>query len=244
MVCKAITFHSFIIGLKNGKLIKVTIREIKQPNKLTKKEEIKVTYKVSFKNYIQGHKGSINMIEFDKNNGIILTGGDDNKLCIRKLYDFELLTCIKIKSKFIITMAKISPKNFLYILCYNKNKKKESYIIFGYTLSGLKFAKSNYSYYTNIEFTSNGNIITLINEEKVGILEAHNLNLMSKDDTNKDFEKIQKNLYKSQWFQYHDFLKYYGYERKTLSYLSIEESKKNKTTYFKTSKATDIPSFN
>jgi hypothetical protein len=67
---------------------------------------------------------------------------------------------------------------------------------------------------------------------------------MSRDDTNKDFEKIQKNLYKSQWFQYHDFLKYYGCERKTLSYLSIEESKKNKTTYFKTSKATDIPSFN
>ena len=243
MVCKAITFHSFIIGLKNGKLIKVIIREIKSQNKSTKKEEnIKVTYKLSFKNYIQGHKGSINMIEFDKRNGIILTGGDDNKLCIRKVYDFELLTCIKIKSKFIITMAKISPKNFLYVLCYNKNKKKESYIIFGYTLSGLKFAKSNYSYYTNIEFTSNGNIITLINEEKVGILEAHNLNLMSRDNKNEDLVEIQKHLSKSQWFQYHDFLKYYGYERKSLTYLSFEDSKKK--TYLKTSKVTDIPSFN
>ncbi len=179
------------------------------------------------------------MIEYDNRNGIILTSGDDNNLCIRKLYDFELLTCIKIKQKFIIIMAKISPKNFLYILCYNKNKiDGDSYIIFGYTLSGLKFAKSAYSFYTNIEFTENGNIVTLINEEKIAFLEGHNLNLMKIDD-NKDFEKIQKNLCKSHWFQYHDFHKYYGFKRKTISYLSSKKSK----NYLKTSEVTNISFF-
>ena len=65
---------------------------------------------------------------------------------------------------------------------------------------------------------------------------------MSRDNKNEDLVEIQKHLGKSQWFQYHDFLKYYGYERKSITYLSFEDSKKK--TYLKTSKVTDIPSFN
>ena len=64
-------------------------------------ENIDDKFTIIFSNYIHSHNGSINMIEINEKIGVVLTGGDDNRLCIRKLYDFELLTCIKLKSKFI-----------------------------------------------------------------------------------------------------------------------------------------------
>ena len=74
---------------------------------------------------------------------------------MRKLYDFELLLPINIKSKFKILLVKISSSNFLYVLCLNKKNNKK--IIFGYTLSGIKFSKSAYGFYDNINFTEDGN---------------------------------------------------------------------------------------
>ena len=245
MCCKTITYNSFIIGLKNGKLIKAFIHETKpQIIKGKSKENSNTIYQITFDNYIQGHKGSINMIEIYKKYGIIITGGDDKKLYIRKLYDFELLTCIQLKSKFVIVMAKISPKNFLYILCCNKKKENEQYIIFGYTLSGLKFAKSAYSSYTNLDFTSNGNIISFNDKQNIiDILEAHNLNKININKNDKDYEnytQIQNKIKSSIWIQYDDFQKYYGFERRSISFLTNDSSKK---CYFKTLKATDISYF-
>ena len=52
----------------------------------------------------------------------------------------------------------MSPLNFLYALCFNKNKNSK--VIFGYTLNGLKFAKSEYGDYESIDFTEDGNIVT------------------------------------------------------------------------------------
>ena len=88
--------------------------------------------------YIQAHNGKINVIEINKKLGIIITCGDDNYILIRKLYDFELLSPIKIKPKYIITMARVSPLNFLYIifcLCFEPlvimlkiEQDKDSYI--------------------------------------------------------------------------------------------------------------------
>ena len=245
MCCKTISYNSFIIGLKNGKLIKAFIYETKpQINTKKKKENSNSIYQITFENYIQGHIGSINMIEIFKKYGIIITGGDDKKLCIRKLYDFELLTCIQLKSKFVIVMAKISPKNFLYILCCNKKKENEQYIIFGYTLSGLKFAKSAYSSYTNLDFTSNGNIISFNDKQNIiDILEAHNLNKININKDDKDYEnytQIQDKIKNTNWIQYDDFQKYYGFERSCISLLTVDSSKK---CYFKTLKSTDISYF-
>ena len=184
------------------------------------------------------------MIEINKKYGIIITSGNDKKLCIRKLYDFELLTCIQLKPKFVIVMAKISPKNFLYILCCNKKKENEQYIIFGYTLSGLKFAKSAYSSYTNLDFTSNGNIISFNEKQNIiDILEAHNLNKININKDDKDYEnytQIQDKIKNSNWIQYDDFQKYYGFERSCISFLTIDSPKK---CYFKTLKSTDISYF-
>ena len=202
------------------------------------------------------------MIEIDQKLGVVLTSGDDNKLYIRKLYDFELLTSIKFKKKYIVTMAKISPMNFLYVICYNKEKKEKPFLIFGYTLSGLKFAKSSYSYYTNIDFTENGNIICLINENELGILWGHNLSQIKikKDENDPNYKKyisVIQSITNGNWMQFDDFQKYYGSERKVISYLSIEpnvkdpnlkdpnpkEQNQKEKYFFKTLKASNISYF-
>ena len=265
MSCRTISYNSFIIGLQNGKLIKCLIYEYKPKlsSKQKKKEDIQNDkYKIVFEKYIQGHLGAINMIEIDQKLGVVLTSGDDNKLYIRKLYDFELLTSIKFKKKYIVTMAKISPMNFLYVICYNKEKKEKPFLIFGYTLSGLKFAKSSYSYYTNIDFTENGNIICLINENELGILWGHNLSQIKikKDENDPNYKKyisVIQSIKNGNWMQFDDFQKYYGSERKVISYLSIEpnvkdpnlkdpnpkEQNQKEKYFFKTLKASNISYF-
>jgi len=249
MSCKAISPNSFIIGLQNGKLIKAMIYEIQEQintkNKKKEEDNINNKYKIIISNYIKGHNGSINLIEIDERIGIVITAGDDNKLCIRKLIDFELLTCIKIKSKFVITMAKISPMNLLYIMCFNL-KRKET-IIFGYTLSGLKFAKSEYSSYANIDFTKNGNIISLLNENKITILEGYNLDKIKINEKGKDYElfhQVEKEIKGIKWMQF-NYFKNYRKDRNIISYLSLnysEESKKE-CNFLKTLKATNISYF-
>ena len=181
------------------------------------------------------------MIELDQKRGVIITSADDNKLYIRKLYDFEILTSIKIKPKFNISLAKISPKNFLYIMCYNRIKQQ--FIIYGYTLSGLKFAKSSYSYYiTNFDFTRLGNIICMKDEKDICILSAHNLNQISINANDEDFNKynnVQNSISNVKWMQYDDF-ENYEEERKTISCLSYDS---NSNCYLKTLKATNISYF-
>ena len=156
--------------------------------------------------YIQAHIGKINVIEINKKLGLLITCGDDNYILIRKLYDFELLTPIKIKNKFIITMAKISPLNVLYIICFNT--KKQLSIIFGYTLTGLKIAKSEYGFYENIDFTMNGNIVTLKNHKELCILsgsELKNINMNENDSDYEDFQKKKNKVKDSIWLRY-DYL--------------------------------------
>ena len=159
--CCTISSNEFLIGLENGKLIRWNIME--QNDKI----------KLKFDKNIQAHKGRINVIEIDKRLGLIITCGNDNYVQIRKLYNLELLTPIKINKKYIITMAKVSHVNFLYIMCFDEIKKKS--LIFGYTLTGIKFAKSREGYYCNIDFTHSGNIVSLLNSNEICILNGYNL---------------------------------------------------------------------
>ena len=230
MCCKAIDYNSFIIGLRNGKLIKALIHEFNYDNDKNKKKLIS-TYDIIFEKYVTGHSGSINLIEIDKKLNIVITAGDDNKLFIRKLYDFEILTCIKVKSKYIITMAKVSPVNLLYLICFNRVVGQT--VIFGYSLSGIKFAKSAYSFYSNLEFTQSGNIITLINKSEIKLLYGHDLNEMIMNEEDKDYKKYinVKNSINSDsstigWIHFADFKKYYGIERNVISYTPREPLKK------------------
>ena len=215
--CCTSSNNHFIIGLKNGKLISYSINLINninddKNNKNTKSKNEKdyldgIKVKIKMESYIQGHQSKINMIEIDKRLGIIITSGDDNYLFIRKLYDFELLLPIKIKLKYIVLMAKISSFNFLYVLCYNKIKEKT--VIFGYTLAGLKFAKSDYGLYDNINFTKNGNLVCIDNnKEEVIVFSGSDLSRINiNENENEETIKVINEIKKTKWMQFDWFLR-------------------------------------
>ena len=186
--CCSISFCQFLIGLRNGKLIQCSL-------------DTKLNIKID--RYIQCHKGKINVIEINKKYGLIITSGDDNYILIRKLYDFELLSPIKIKEKFVITLAKVSPNNFLYVLCFNKIKN--SFVIFGYSLNGLKFAKSEYGFYNNFDFTEDGNIVTFKKFDKLLILSGSNLEQIKIDKHAHEAEVINK-IKNVIWLKYDYYL--------------------------------------
>ena len=225
--CGCISSNDFIIGLNNGKLIYFTLKEMDNKNK--KKIEAKKEISIEKRIYIQGHIGKINTIEIDKKLGVIMTSGDDNYIFIRKIFDLELLLPIKIKSKYKILMMKISSYNFLYILCLNKIKKeKENKVIFGYTLSGMKFAKSKYGLYDNINFTNDGNIITMNDKKFIQVFYGSNL---SKLTIVEDFEiyNIPKEVKNTNWFQYDFFMRGKNEEYKQiLTLFGKEKDKKSK----------------
>ena len=193
-----------------------------KPDKKKKVELIeKITIKIS--KYIQAHKGKINSIDIDKKLGIVITTGDDNYIFIRKIFDFELLLPIKIKNKFIILMTKVSPYNFLYILCFNKLNKKN--IIFGYTLSGIRFAKSDYGIYDNISIIEDGNIMTNLNKKEMIILSGSDLTRLNLLDNNNfsDFLNKTKTI---GWSQYDCFYRMDDEEmRKIVTYLNQEKER-------------------
>ena len=190
--CCTISSNEFLTGLENGKLIKWEIIE-KQENKI----------KINFTKNIFAHKSRINLIEVDLRLGLIITGGNDNYVQIRKLQNLELLTPIKINKKYIITMAKVSHINFLYIMCFDKINKNT--IIFGYTLTGIKFAKSEGGYFCNIDFTRSGNIVSLFNYNEICILNGYNLkrkNISEEESGFQEFLEEKNNIEGSVWMEF------------------------------------------
>jgi hypothetical protein len=193
--------NKFLVGLSNGKLIQYSLYK-KIIGNDTKKEKYKLKIKLNKK--IQAHKKCINVIEVNYRLGIIITAGEDHYLFIRKIYDLELLIPIKFKSKFQVTMAKISPLNFLYVQCFNTNINTS--IIFGYTLNGLYFAKSKYDLYDSLDFTKNGNIVTFVNKNELEVLNGYDLkkieykNLDNK--SNKELNILREKIKNSSWVNF------------------------------------------
>ena len=181
--CCTISSCQFLVGLKNGKLIQFYIPKKEQENDNNLLE-------LTIVNYIKVHNGQINVIEINKKLGLLITCGDDNYIFIRKLYDLELLSPIQIKKKYIITLAKVSPTNFLYIICYNRELEKSR--IIGYTLTGLKFAKSKYGYYENIDFTLNGNIVTFEKYKEILILSGSELSEIKMDKNDNSYHSFME----------------------------------------------------
>ena len=202
--CCCISSNAFIIGLNNGKLIYYIIKE--NPIIFNDKKKIEQSDNIIIEKdkYIQAHKGKINSIDIDKRLGIVITSGDDNYIFIRKLYDFELLLPIKIKNKFTILMTKVSSYNFLYVLCFNKVNFKN--IIFGYTLSGMKFAKSEYGLYDNISINGEGHIITMNNKRELIILSGSDLTRLNNWDENNITKNI-KEFKNVNWLQFDHFIR-------------------------------------
>ena len=94
--------------------------------------------------------------------------------------------------------------NFLYVLCFNK--QKNSKIILGYTLNGIKFAKSEYGNYETIDFTENGNIVTFQRMGKLYILSGSNLDSIKMERDSQEFEIINK-IINPIWLKYEFFLR-------------------------------------
>ena len=233
--------NKFLVGLNNGKLIQYSLYKEIIDNK-SKSSDYKIKIKIDKK--IQAHKKSINVIEVDFKLGIIITGGDDSYLFIRKIYDLELLTPIKLKSKYIITMAKLSPLNFLYVQCFNT--KKEKNIIFGYTLNGLYFAKSKYAYFDSLAFTNNGNIVTFVNKNDIEILNGYDLkNLEIKG--NKKWKDIKKKISEAAWVNFNiisrrDDLNENKINSVSFTYFDLDK-KKNTIYWLESADVTDIKVF-
>ena len=130
-------------------------------------------------------------------------------------------------------MVKVSPMNFLYVMCFNKNNKKSC--ILGYTLNGLYFAKSKYDYYDTLDFTKSGNVVTWIHKKEIQILYSDNLKKIyfsSKDNESAQFNHYQKKLSGSTWVKFNYFLRKNEQDSnvKILTY-TINEKNKAKMIY-------------
>jgi len=202
-VC-TLSSDEFILGLKNGKLISCSLELTKKKVDEKNKNDEFININISIDKYIQGHHGKINVIEIDQRIGVVITAGDDNYIFLRKIYDFELLLPIKIKQKYKILMAKISYYNFLYILCFNTKRNQTT--IFGYTLSGLKFAKSEYGLYDNISFTKNGNVVTIDNRENVVFFSGSDLSRLKINQDEETISVLSK-IKGSLWMEFDCFMR-------------------------------------
>ena len=242
-VCSVCTLNNnkFLVGLKNGKLIQYSLIKENIDDKTFK-------IRVQFNKQIQAHKKAINLIEVNFRLGIIITAGEDNYLFIRKIYDLELITPIKIKSKFIITMAKISSQNFLYVQCFNS--KKNSSIIFGYTLNGIYFAKSKYALYDSLDFTRSGNIVSFIDKKEIAILNGYDLknisikNIEKKDTEN--FEATKKKIFGSFWANFNYISRRNEIDKKTfkcVTYVHFTSKKNEINNLIEASDVTNLKEF-
>ena len=163
-------------GLKNGKLIEWFVKDkLNKQNKICIKE----------KRNCHCHEGGITCIELYENQNIILTGGEDKMVFIRKIHDFEILTAINLIYTYsnpsigktiniVPTLIKVSELNCIYIMIYNYNTKKS--FIRGYNLNGLYFAQSEENDYMNMCFTKNSNLlVSIYYQEKVLIFNCYDL---------------------------------------------------------------------
>ena len=161
-------------GLKNGKLIEWYINQnLNDYGKINIKE----------RNSIHCHKGEITCIEIYTNQNVLLTGGEDKMIFIRKTYDFELLTAINLvycymnpiiseKINIVPTLIKISDLNCIYVVLHNYDTGKS--FIRGYNLNGLFFKQTEEDYFMNICFTKNCNLlVSYYNQKEIRVLNCY-----------------------------------------------------------------------
>ena len=121
-------------------------------------------------------------------------------------------------------MAKVSPTNFLYIMCFDTIKKKVK--IFGYTLTGILFAKSDPGIYHNINFLNSGNIVTLSNFQEILILNGYNLKRVPNKDS---IIKIEEG---STWLEFTHNIYNKQYKNNFFAFYVTEDKKGDNSTIF------------
>ena len=219
-------FNDIVIytGLKNGKLIEWHI-----------KPKIQISGKINIneKKNCHCHKGEITCIELYENQNIIITGGEDKMIFIRKTYDFELLTAINLvytycnpiinkKINIIPTLIKVSELNCIYIMLYNYETNKS--FIRGYNLNGLFFAQSDENDFMNICFTKNSNLlVSFYEQEQISVLKCYDLKIDDFDLKTSEFLQNNKSK-KDKKDKKADFLVWFDYNYKEKEFILLFEN--------------------
>ena len=197
-------------GLNNGKLIEWIIKQVKTKDNVIIKE----------KKNCYCHKGEITCIELYENQNIIITGGKDKMIFIRKAYDFELLTAIDLtylygnseivkEINIVPTLIRVSELNCVYVMLFNYNTKKS--FIRGYNFNGLFFAQTEEDEYMNICFTKNCSLlVSCYNKDQFYILNSYDLKTVkyklkisefTENIYNKNKNKKEENIFLT-WMNY------------------------------------------
>jgi WD40 repeat protein len=176
----------FFTGHKSGKLYEWEIKFTEDKN--IENNSIK---KIEIKRDLMAHKDSmICCINYIEKHNIIITSSNDGKICIRKYFDFELLSSFETgQSNSIATKIIYTDYDLLYILINCQNKSR----INVYTLNGLLIEYSSNNYLIDIEPLKNGKVIyNDVNSSKLKIFGLNNklgtfndYDILSKSDIKK-----------------------------------------------------------
>ena len=131
---KANNANMFLTGHQNGKIIKWKYSLTDKDN-LKKDNKLMIYKKAS----IYSHQSFIKIMEINEKHLFLISVGEDEIIYIRKLYDFELLSYIKLNKKK-NQIIDINLHNQLIILSSFKPMKKTFYIYI-YSLNGMKLGK-------------------------------------------------------------------------------------------------------
>ena len=127
----------FFTGHQNGKLIKWMYLETNNDD--LKKDDSLPLINVEKISSLCAHQSYVKIIEISDKYEYIVTADEEGLVFIRKLYDFELLSYIKI-NKYKKQVIDINLNNQIIILSVYIIKKKSS-VIYKYSLNGLKLGK-------------------------------------------------------------------------------------------------------
>ena len=157
------------------------------PKKIKIDSFISTLYKINENNFISGHlNGRIIEWEINKNlnlnikrdifahndtmicsinyinkHNILITSSEDGNIYIRKYYNFELLTIIKLNKNEYANEILLSNYDMYYILKFNKNNMKFNFDI--YSINGINVIQKNCDLYIqNFYCINNGKIIFTI----------------------------------------------------------------------------------
>ncbi len=147
---------TFFSGHQNGVLMEWELK-FKQIKSYDNSELL--LKNIILKREIKAHNNSlITAIKYNEKHNIILSSDISGIIYIRKYYDFELLTKIKLKdNNCFTTQILVNDFNFIYTINYDKNKKKKFICL--YTLNGILIEKSTLHTIIDAYDLNNGKII-------------------------------------------------------------------------------------
>lgn len=178
-----IHLNRIIVGDEEGTLSLIELE--------TKYEEKKKEYKLKNLSYIHKRYKSfysyINGLLYNKKLNIIISSCNDGIISIINGFSFEILNIIELNNNLNIIDFKLSEYNLLYIYTSKYFDTESKYILYCYTLNGVKISELNSST-EYIDFSVNNNSIITIN--KNGIITEYKCTNLKEIESNLNKEDI------------------------------------------------------